>query len=747
MCGIGTSSWFVNYQSLVQFSCDKDDIAKKTANIRTLFETIGFLIPSISLAVIHAILPDNEEIFSITAYFLGTLAFLFYFLSFKDVIALAAKSDSTNQSNTGIWQSIKLLWESSVPRYFSLNTILHALINILGTTMAILTTEYFGLKEDSLWVGAIGIPIGGILSSVKALVLEPTNDSLRFYSSSFFLILINALLFAFAGVAVEFFEAHSSSAYVTMFFFSATVGYFFCEMWAVAFTCWLKELDQFAPTEISRGNSLHVIGSQVVLAITFQLQTLSIDAIEKASIGEIPKAYCIAAAIFGTFIFLVLVCNYIYASRPALIHMSKFGWPMTFPYNNIAVKVVSKLTKSSVDELLFAAFLNFRTKSLRKELTDDTLTDGGALSSPPCSLQFSDFVNFLKAFEQRNSRNDSGDTFYANNEKVNMTKVIFSNSEAFETRMNLVEKATKSIVLLTWGLHGEKSIELINEVIRKHRELGVDVKVMVDGANFYYYCLLLNSTDGEDNKLMAIQMLTEEGIDVKFLLEDVGNAKYRCGSHSKILLVDDMYMIAGGRNMEDSFMTDEGTYVDTDLVLEGNFTHSAKRMLDKLWQNGTHVLEVFQNITYLDKIYYEMDPLSASIIAHPLSLSMISKRKPPIRSSMIRSITNTHRPRASETNAMLISLHHVTGRTDGIDIIYSTVLKLIECATNEINLVYGYFALFPPMEKAISAAIERGVRVKLFTNSSETGDIFFLRPFFAMGQKRLFEMGADICHE
>lgn len=114
-----------------------------------------------------------------------------------------------------------------------------------------------------------------------------------------------------------------------------------------------------------------------------------------------------------------------------------------------------------------------------------------------------------------------------------------------------------------------------------------------------------------------------------------------------------------------------------------------------------------------------MDPLSDSIIANPLSAYVIAKWNPPIRGSMIRSISNPDRRKASRTVAELISIHRITGRTNGIDIIYSTILKLIECTKCEITLVYGYFSLFPHMQKAISSALKRGVKVKLFTNSSK----------------------------
>merc|ERR1712038_510992 len=297
------------------------------------------------------------------------------------------------------------------------------------------------------------------------------------------------------------------------------------------------------------------------------------------------------------------------------------------------------------------------------------------------------------------------------------------------------------IVLLTWSLDGDMTIKMIKRLIRK-RHHGVNVKVMIDGVNFYYRCLLLNTTEGGRNTLMALKMLTEEGIDVKFLTEDT-MLDAQCGSHRKIVLIDQRYMIAGGRNTEDSYFKDEGTFKDHDVVLDGDFTNSVAKMLELFWESGKDILDIIGDSRYLDDMYDDMEPFSSFMDPFVSSrrLGLSSRR---LHGEILTTEARIDDDMIESINVSLISMNHVTGRTCGIDMIYSTLLKLIECATHEITLVYGYFILYPHLEEALSSAINRGVKVRLFTNSPETSDIFFYIPLFVKGQAKLLEMGAEV---
>jgi len=136
LCGLGTSSWFVNYQILINFAFPRDEL-KKAASFRQMFEALGFLLPSLSLLIIYSVVPENliDNVFSITAIVLGTTAFLFYFASFADVVKLATQStneeisspnthgskdffeDDGDNTQLGVWESTKFFFKSSVLRF------------------------------------------------------------------------------------------------------------------------------------------------------------------------------------------------------------------------------------------------------------------------------------------------------------------------------------------------------------------------------------------------------------------------------------------------------------------------------------------------------------------------------------------------------------------------------------------------------------------------------------------------------
>ena len=101
-------------------------------------------------------------------------------------------------------------------------------------------------------------------------------------------------------------------------------------------------------------------------------------------------------------------------------------------------------------------------------------------------------------------------------------------------------------------------------------------------------------------------------------------------------------------------------------------------------------------------------------------------------------------PSFEATHVELVILDHRSGNLAGLDIIYSSLIYLIESATSTIDLVFGYLQLFPHLKVAIDAAIRRGVQIRLFTNSSDTNDVFFYAHLFNSAMEELLDMGAKV---
>ncbi len=72
-----------------------------------------------------------------------------------------------------------------------------------------------------------------------------------------------------------------------------------------------------------------------------------------------------------------------------------------------------------------------------------------------------------------------------------------------------------------------------------------------------------------------------------------------------------------------------------------------------------------------------------------------------------------------------------------------SLLFLIDTAETSIDLVFGYFQLFEELDVSLTKASERGVKIRLMTNSSTTNGMSYLNGNFASALKRLLVIGAE----
>ena len=92
----------------------------------------------------------------------------------------------------------------------------------------------------------------------------------------------------------------------------------------------------------------------------------------------------------------------------------------------------------------------------------------------------------------------------------------------------------------------------------------------------------------------------------------------------------------------------------------------------------------------------------------------------------------------------MFHLDHKSGNKDVYDITYSTLLSLVKTTKEKIDLVLGYFQLFPDMEAAITRAVTRGVQISLTTNSDHTNGMPYFNVIYRHALERLLELGVNV---
>ncbi len=168
--------------------------------------------------------------------------------------------------------------------------------------------------------------------------------------------------------------------------------------------------------------------------------------------------------------------------------------------------------------------------------------------------------------------------------------LVSSAELAFTSRMALIKAAQKTLDVQYYAIHADDTTDRLFEAMRAAAARGVRIRVLLDdfntsGKNAEVLKLafvnniemrLFNPIPGSRDSLM-LRILTN--------LKDVDRIQRRM--HNKILVADNTVGITGGRNLgETYFGQSEGTnFIDIDILAAGRIVRDLSRSFDQYWNN------------------------------------------------------------------------------------------------------------------------------------------------------------------
>lgn len=384
------------------------------------------------------------------------------------------------------------------------------------------------------------------------------------------------------------------------------------------------------------------------------------------------------------------------------------------------------------------------------------------------------------------SMGNSSQVMATNNgdQTISFQKVVFCNDDALQARLDMIEKAKSKIQILTWSLDGATAEVIARALIDKKNNHGntIEIQIIVDRFNLHFLAEKSNLTKSCSPCFQTFRRLLQHGIHVKLIRTrwfenaDCGDVppelgklrvktkKPACGScfsctgtmrhaeedliigsHRKLMLVDDELLLTGGRNLSDEYLKNDVPFrfEDVDVILRGRFKTTTSRLFQELWDQATDLST--------DMLLEDPGMPAHCKFTIPKDSVTTSSTHTDCRSdtesllSTFGSSDELSIPLAPDTNVSMLELDHSAGRVDGEDIVLASLIFLVDQARESVDLVFGYFQLFRPLEAAIERALARGVRVRLFTNSEKTCDIWFIySTVFVHAMSRLLERGVEV---
>lgn len=306
--------------------------------------------------------------------------------------------------------------------------------------------------------------------------------------------------------------------------------------------------------------------------------------------------------------------------------------------------------------------------------------------------------NSVKDPNYLNELTEVADTRFVNASKI---EILVDGEQSYAKRGEMIAAAKESIDIMVWAVLDDYTGAYVAKQLIQRAKEGIKVRVMVDGKVNHYIGYNERVKEMEQN---GVEVIRWQDPKVTYVVQ-----------HRKILFVDGKAFVGGGINAGDTYShlnpdPQVGKWRDTDIYVEGDAVTEAYRLFGHLWN---------QQLEFYPEYYGRFTPVKI-----PDASPTLPSTSPNAKFALIES-----QPHPSVENGSPILL---------------AMMKAIRGATKSIDIENAYVVLAPSMREEIRAALKRGVKVRVFTNSDTSVDEGAVSKPIMYNAYLLAKMGAQI---
>ncbi len=319
------------------------------------------------------------------------------------------------------------------------------------------------------------------------------------------------------------------------------------------------------------------------------------------------------------------------------------------------------------------------------------------------------------------------------------------NYDAFSARIELIEKATKTLDLQYFIYAKDETSIAITQRLLDAANRGVKIRVLIDDL-----------LERDDDKIIA-SLARHPNIEIKLfnpthfrkllgwvqLALNVNTLGRRM--HNKLFIADNSAVILGGRNIENIYFAvdNERIFIDNDILAIGPLAAEASNSFETYWNSKISVpietliedeklytlQEVQKEINRLVK-EYETSAYVQDVLKRDFSHYMIMNSIPLIYGYAELYYDIPTKITASEEDTKTHLSEHL--------------IPIVNSAKKSLIIINPYFMPNKKMIKGIEKLLDKGVKITILTNSLATNDAIAVYGAYAPYQKKLIKMGVKL---
>jgi putative cardiolipin synthase len=342
-------------------------------------------------------------------------------------------------------------------------------------------------------------------------------------------------------------------------------------------------------------------------------------------------------------------------------------------------------------------------------------------------------------------------------------RLLDSVDMAFTSRLALIEAAQRTLDLQYYAIHADASTEQLLERLRAAAARGVRVRVLLDDFN----------SVGADAQVLRLAF--EKNIELRLYnplrgsrasligrvvtsLSDFGRIQKRM--HNKLFIADNAWGITGGRNLGDAYFGrgEDSNFVDLDVLAAGRVVRDMSASFDSYWNNElAFPVEALLDREDLDRLRKNRPAGNGDVSQAPamapaaLPVTHTGSVLPDVTATGVQ----THRSLDLQTvsltwapSALMVDKAGKVGagddEVDAGDTVIDGLLDLMAKTRQDLLIISPYFVPGAEMMKVFSDLRQRGVRIRVLTNSLASNDAAAAHAGYARYRKPLLAMGVEL---
>ncbi len=344
---------------------------------------------------------------------------------------------------------------------------------------------------------------------------------------------------------------------------------------------------------------------------------------------------------------------------------------------------------------------------------------------------------------------------------------------AFSARMALIDAAQHTLDIQSYAIHADRSTDQLFAAIHRAVARGVRVRILLDDFN----------TSGKDAQVLAQAFVP--GIELRLFnplpgtrsaqflrilgsLHDIPRIQRRM--HNKLFVADNAVAIMGGRNLGDTYFgqDDNTNFVDLDVLSTGRIVKDLSASFDAYWNNRlafpAQALISPAELQALKKLDVPRAGSPAPAIA--VADSPVPARPAAAAATPATTATTPDKPFTPAAplppSAGLQQLNLVWAPSvmlvdkpsklaaeaedveEAQDTLIDGLLQLVSGAKRDLLIVSPYFVPGPRMMAQLAAIRQKGVRIRVLTNSLASNDAPAAHVGYARYRPGLLAMGVEL---